>query len=549
MKSSLLSKEKLKTPVQHRYYLLMLAISSSVLMWLGWPTKPLAFLLFIGFAPLLAIEDYISKHDYRRPGRTFFGYIYLSLLLWNLLTTWWVYNSTIVGAIFMLLANALLMSLPFVLFRITKKAAGANWGYFGFVLYWITFEYIHLNWDISWPWLTLGNGFASFPEWVQWYEYTGVFGGTLWILLANLAFFFALLKDEAILRGIFRWRSLVYIALWLIVPIIYSYAKYYNYEDIGQPVEVVALQPNIDPYTEKFAGSEHFIPYEEQAARFMELSKTKLTDTTQFLLWPETAFDGLYYEPTFQQSPIFEDVIAFKQQYPRLSLVTGMTSYIIYEDQQDITPTARYREGIGSYDVFNTAMFVSDDSEVIFYHKSKLVPGVEIMPYPQVLGFLTDAIFNLGGTSGGYGRQAERTVFFDQDSIGGAPAICYESIYGDFLAEYVRNGANLIFIITNDGWWGNTPGHRQHLAYASLRAIELRRSIARSANTGISAFINQRGDIKQATEYWEQDVIRGTVYASAHLTFYAQHGDYLARTAAWLSVFVLLAALVKQRIL
>ena len=534
--------------MQHRYYLLILALSSSILMWLGWPTKPLAFLLFIGFAPLFAIEDHISRHDYRHPGRTFFGYIYVSLLLWNLLTTWWVYNSTAIGAIFMLLANALLMSLPFVLFRITKKAAGTNWGFFGFVLYWMTFEYIHLNWDISWPWLTLGNGFASFPEWVQWYEYTGVFGGTLWILLANIAFFFALFKDEAILQGIYRWRSLIYIVLWLVVPILYSYIRYYNYEDIGKPVEIVALQPNIDPYTEKFAGSESFIPYEEQAARFMALSKTKLTDSTQFLLWPETAFDGMYYEPGFRETPIFDEVLQFKRQYPKLSLVTGMTSYQIYNDPAEVTPTARYREDVGNYDVFNTALFVSNNNEVVYYHKSKLVPGVEIMPYPQVLGFLTEAIFNLGGTSGGYGRQAERTVFFDQDSVGGAPAICYESIYGEFLARYVRNGANLIFIITNDGWWGNTPGHKQHLAYASLRAIELRRSIARSANTGVSAFINQRGDISQATEYWKQDVIRGTVRASNQLTFYAQYGDYLARTAAWLSVFVLLAALVKQRI-
>ena len=106
----------------------------------------------------------------------------------------------------------------------------------------------------------------------------------------------------------------------------------------------------------------------------------------------------------------------------------------------------------------------------------------------------------------------------------------------------------MIFIITNDGWWGNTAGHKQHLHYASLRAIETRRSIARSANTGISAFINQRGDIEQATEYWEPAVIQGTIRANDQMTFYGRHGDYLARTAAWLSVFVFLAALVKGKI-
>src|SRR5574343_444659 len=70
-----------------------------------------------------------------------------------------------------------------------------------------------------------------------------------------------------------------------------------------------------------------------------------------------------------------------------------------------------------------------------------------------------------------------------------APAVCYESVYGDFMAKYIRSGAEVICIITNDGWWGNTPGHRQHLAYAKLRAIETRKQIIRSANTGISCFV------------------------------------------------------------
>ena len=499
-------------------------------------------------APLFAIEKRASYEHYRHPGRVFFGYTYLTLFLWNILTTWWVYHSTSVGAVFMLLANALLMSIPFVLFRITRRAAGESWGFFGFVLYWIAFEYVHLNWDVSWPWLTLGNGFASFPEWVQWYEYTGVFGGTLWLLLGNIAFYFVFLRDGALWQGIIRWRSLLYVLLWIMLPIICSYVMYLRYEEQGKPVEVVVLQPNIDPYTEKFAGGENFIPYEEQVERFAALTEQELTPQTKFVLWPETAFDGAYWESTFERTEVYERIMQFTKRHPSLSLVTGMTSLIQYEQPSEVTPTARYSQELGSYDVFNTAFFVPDQGAPLYYHKSKLVPGVEIMPYPEVLGFLSDLIFNLGGTSGGFGRQAERTVLYNSDSLGGAPTICYESIYGDYLTRFVRNGAEMIFIITNDGWWGNSPGHKQHLAFATLRAVETRRSIARSANTGISAFIDQRGDIHQATDYWEPAVIRGTLQANDHLTFYARHGDYLARTAAWLAIFVLLAALVKGKI-
>lgn len=529
------------------YYLLLLSVTSGVLFWLGWPPFKFPFFLFFAIVPLLAIENYCTLENYRRPGRVFFGYAYLTLFLWNILTTWWVYNATLVGAIFMVLANALLMTLPWLLYRMTKRFAGQTWGLFSLVLYWMTFEYIHLNWDLSWPWLTLGNGFAAQYAWVQWYEYTGVFGGTLWVLLGNIALYRIFFQPTGTLVQQLRWRPLLFTVGWLALPIIYSYIVYFNYDAQGTPIEVVALQPNIDPYTEKFVGSENFIPYEEQVDRFIAQSEQVLTPETQFLLWPESAFDGSYYEPSFADSKIFQKILDFKDRYPDLALVTGMTSYIIYDKDKVAPATARFREDIGYFDVFNTALFVDERNAEVFYHKSKLVPGVEILPYPQVFRVISETIFDLGGSAGGFGRQAERTVLYDADSVGAAPAICYESIYGDFLAEFIRNGAGLIFIITNDAWWGNTPGYVQHLQYASLRAIEFRRSIGRSANTGISAFFNQRGDILQPTEYWEPAVIRETICANEEITFYARHGDYLARTAAWLSPLVFLAAFVKRK--
>jgi apolipoprotein N-acyltransferase len=124
-----------------------------------------------------------------------------------------------------------------------------------------------------------------------------------------------------------------------------------------------------------------------------------------------------------------------------------------------------------------------------------------------------------------------------------AAVICYESIYGEFIGRFVRNGAELIFVITNDGWWGDTPGHRQHFSFSRLRAVETRRSIARSANTGISAFINQRGDVLQESEYWVPAVLKQSMNANSNITFYSMNGDYLARIASFISVMLLLIAI------
>ena len=550
------AKENAELPKGRHSVLLAYALAAGLLLWLGWPVKPLPFLLFMGLVPLLLIGRYIDQHAFKRKRLWYFLYVYLGLLVFNLGTTWWVGKSTVGGAIGMLVANALLMYLPWGLFRITQRMAGNRWGYFGLVLYWLSFEYLHLNWQLGWPWLTLGHGFAIVPQWVQWYEFTGALGGTLWIWLVNLLLYFTFFEKTATqaatpllaaLKSPHRKR--LFGALFLVlVPIAAGYIRYFTYQEQGTEVEVVAIQPNIDPYTEKFQGSENFIPFGEQVDRFVQLSEAAMTPETAFVLWPETAIDYWFYEDRIRRYGLILRAQRFIEKHPGSSLVTGLVSALRFKNKEDGPPEVRYSKKRGYVAVYNTAMLINDSSRYHFYHKSKLVPGVEIMPYPQVFKVLAKVMLDLGGTSGGYGRQDTVTVFSNSQGVTGAPNICYESVFGAHTARFAAQGAQLIFIITNDAWWGNTDGHRHLLHYARLRAIETRRSIGRSANTGISAFINQRGDLSQPTEYGVQTAIRGQLHANEAITVYALHGDYIGRTAAWLMFFVFLAAVVKRRL-
>ena len=180
------------------------------------------------------------------------------------------------------------------------------------------------------------------------------------------------------------------------------------------------------------------------------------------------------------------------------------------------------------------------------YIKSKLVIGVETMPYPEYLGFLRKLTIRLGGTFRSNGVQEFRENLYSlDDSTGVAPVICYESIFGEFVSDYIKEDAGFIFVITNDGWWGDTPGYRQHLSYSRLRAIENRRSVARSANTGISCLINQKGQVLQHTNYWEPDALRGELNVNDKLTFYTRHGDFIPRTAYFFSLLLLLYTLTR----
>jgi len=175
---------------------------------------------------------------------------------------------------------------------------------------------------------------------------------------------------------------------------------------------------------------------------------------------------------------------------------------------------------------------IENSAEVKFYHKSKLVPGAEKLPFPAVFSFIAPVFDKLGGSVSGWGWQDKPDVFYSQGGVGVAPVICYESLWGSWIGESVKNGAQFIAVITNDGWWGNTSGKDQHLLYAKLRAIETRRWVVRSANTGISGFINQRGDVVKKSKWWVRDALKQDINLNDTITTYVNNGDFLAKIAA-----------------
>jgi apolipoprotein N-acyltransferase len=329
----------------------------------------------------------------------------------------------------------------------------------------------------------------------------------------------------------------------VVLPISLSLLIGSRYQEKGATAEVLAIQPNFDPYQEKFEGGDKFIPYQAQLQRMFELTEQNLTPQTKMVLWPETALEENNWEATFDANPKTLQIRNFLTRHPGLRLVTGATTLTTYPNKEAASASARFRDDIGYYDFFNTAVHFPGPAEPIgFYHKSRLVPGVEGVPH-----WLSAFVIDLGGAAGGLGSQEERTVFRSaaaDSTLRLAPVICYESVYGDFVADYVQHGATLIGIITNDGWWSDSPGYRQHLQYATLRAIETRRDVARSANTGISGFINQKGEITQRTNWWVPAVARGTVHLNTDITFYVRYGELIGRGAQILAVLLLVFSLV-----
>jgi len=512
-------------------------IFSGFLLSCGWSDYSLGLVLLFAFIPLLWVEDEIFKLNIKHSTPAIFVYSYISFFTFNTIATWWIWNSSAFGAIMALVFNSLFMSIVFVLFHKTKKRLGNKMGYAALIFFWVGFEYLHHNWDLSWPWLSLGNGFGNNIKLIQWYEYTGIFGGSIWILIINILGY-KIYDNYLNLKNKVDIRLSIFYSLIIITPILLSLIIYYSYKESGEKMEVVVVQPNIDPYNDKFGG----VSVNEQIDIFNNLASEKISENTIFVIGPETALPNGIWEDEIIYHPQVQAIAKLFELNNDINIVTGLSSYIAYPSGNKPTPTARkFKDSDEYYDSFNTAICFDIYGNLQLHHKSKLVLGVEKMPFPKTLGFLESFVIDLGGTTGSLGSQEKPTVFnCNESKFRIAPVICYESVYGEYLTEYINQEANVIFVITNDGWWGNTPGYKQHLRFSSLRAIELRKSIARSANTGISCFVNQRGDILQATKYWVQDVIRGDIYCSNKITFYAKYGDYLGRIASFISVIILL---------
>jgi apolipoprotein N-acyltransferase len=513
---------------------------SGLLLGLGFPGDVgLTFLMFVGFVPLFRMEQLVYQSS-EAPQRTkVFRYSFHAFVLWNILSTYWLSNASIPAGIFAILANSALMALTVVLLHQSRKII-PRFNFLPFVTYWLLFEYFHYRWELSWPWLTLGNSLAEWPSLIQWYDHTGVLGGSLWILLINLMVFNGLTnywKKE-------NWRTeALQLLLLLLVPCLVSVYQFNSERPSSSSAEVVIVQPNFEPHYERSQT-----PPAVQMTQMMGLATPQLSQETDYLVFPEGTF-GYFELGRFDNYPQIQQLRDLLLEYPNLKIIGGFSLFKDLGTKAIEGPFVREREENGQavyYEVYNAAVQMTADTKGIsIYKKSKLVPGPEFFPYSRLLGFLKPVVDQLGGSTASFGTQ-EKRLNFESPTASIAPVICYESVFGEYLSEYTKRGAQAIAVMTNDGWWDNTAGHRQHAATANIRAIENRRPVIRAASTGISCFIDSKGQARQRTGYDEAAAIQSEVYLSDEFSFYLKWGDMIGRLAMFISALFLLNTLVKS---
>ncbi|MBR2866144.1 MAG: apolipoprotein N-acyltransferase [Alistipes sp.] len=507
----------------HKFLLVILSVA---LLSAGWLVGT-GLTLLVALIPLLIIsENYTSStRDWWR----MCGWAALTFLLWYAATIWWVWIAAPIGPIAAGIVGTFYNLCAFMTYHYVSKRGPRALAYTLLIAIWIATEWAYNSADVmTFPWLLLGNGFSGDVWAVQWYEYTGIFGGTLWALCSNVAIF-----------EILRTRTTtakVRAAIFIVAPIILSLTLLYTYTPSGRHAQISVIQPNVPCYPEERMAADKLDPTAD-----VERLMGEVPATSTFVLMPESAMAylprvGSINEANIESiAPVIRDIYDNK---PSATKAIAGASTMRYYGDMPATETARYSDIYGWYDYFNSALLCNSGGAVEdIYHKGRLVIGVEAVPLKELFDLFE---VDLGGVAGQLGWGKEFKIF-ENNGVRIAPAICYEGLYGEFMTGFANKGAEVIGVISNDGWWGNTPGHKRLFDFCRLRAIECRRAIARSANTGISGFISPIGTTIGDRLTWDEE---GTLTAQLELrsdkTIYVLYGDWIARIATYIAVLSLL---------
>lgn len=529
-------KNAFSVPTKAKY--LFLSLLTGVSLGTIWISEQTGLTLLIVFIPLLWVEHQLFTQKKQHTAGAVFGYAYLAFAVWNMIALWWSYRIGWFAVATPVVINAFFMAVVFWVFHISKRRLGKNFGYSSLIFFWLGFEYLHANWGLAFPWLNLGNGLANNPWLFQWYEWTGAAGGSFWVLITNILIIRLLIYylREHTLRGIIV--DLFLLLVLITVPIVVSMHLYNNYTEAENSVEIVVIQPNIDPYNDKFSDAS----INEQLAEMLALADSASSTNTRYIIAPETAIADYIWRDSLLVNKHICQIQNFLSKHEQTIWISGLFLNEKITDRRHISGVSHKVQGEeGYYNTYNAVVHINKDSVCNIYKKKYLMLGSEKIPFGGVFALANRFIVSLGGENKALApaNVPNTLTHCSRDTLTTISVICWESAFGEYVSRAAALGADFIFIHTNDGW-GTAAGAYQHLRYAQLRAVETRRSIARSANTGISAFINQRGDIIQQTKWQHTAVLRADLNANGKITFYAKTGDYIGRIAAFFAILLLL---------
>ncbi|HEY1404785.1 MAG TPA: apolipoprotein N-acyltransferase [Pyrinomonadaceae bacterium] len=526
---------------------------SALLLGLSYPSYPyvrlevLAWVWMVPVLPALRSVESLPK---------FLRNVFLMFLCVAVIGMSWLALSTLSGALLLFLFYPLIVSVPFVVFYFVRRTLGWRAALLSLPFVCTAWDWIYHGTEGSIGWFSIGVTQSNLYWLVQYADITGVWGITFWLALFNVLVVIAIEDWRARVGAaaahpgrmkrtqVFLVRRLACVTgLMLLVPLTYAAYVFAGdrraAKDEGKELDLMLVQPNINPW-EKLTPDSRDVVLRKTIGltnRALTASETK----PDLIIYPESAVPYVLSESKDGREALYRAITRW--QTP---LLTGLL------DVGD-------NDG-GEREVFNAAALFSPLAEEAgkrlnvgrsaTYHKRVLVPFVERVPYSDRFPALRSLALNIGaGDATGQGHKA--TVFTFRTRRGAeariATAICYEYLYPAQVSELVAGGAQMLALITNEGWFSTTHGEYQLAAFSRLRSIETRRAVARVGNTGITQIVDALGRVRKDVPWWSEQTLRAKVRLSDEMSLYVRYPDYFPKACAWVALALLLAAVVRAR--
>jgi len=451
--------KRLKSFFTHPY---LLAALSAVLLRLAYPTFDLWFCAWFALIPLYAALD-------RQQARGVFPTAFLAGFLFFGLTLYWIVYVTLPGAVVL----SLYLGLYVGLFGLAFRFARARFGWAGrcvwLASFWVVLEYLRSHVMTGFPWALLAYTQASNVLAIQIADIIGAYGVSFLLVFTNTAFFEALTArgSSRAVRVLRPAGIAAVLALWL------GYGAWRLGQDphLSSPLKVSLVQGNI-------AQEIKWVPRFSQNifSKYTLLTQiVRLKDDPDVIVWPETSFPDLL-EAGVDDAPL-----------RKLARAVGR-------------PLLIGSIRLDGWDYFNSAfLYLPSGALAGLYDKLHLVPFGEYLPWRKGLPFLSRIVpiedFTPGRSATVFPLRGERCPLMRASVL-----ICFEDIFPELASAFVRQGADLLINMTNDGWFQDTAAPYQHFQASVFRAVENRVYVVRVANTGISCVIDDAGRLVARAE-------------------------------------------------
>lgn len=507
-----------------------MASVSAIILGFSFPPFPLGIIACFGFVPFFLLVEKIDSFT------RFFRYSYCLFFLFTLIALYWVGGFTHFRDPYLMIAGAalffwqpLFFTIPASIYFWFSKNTQSQYAVFFFPFLWVTFEWLYALGEFAFPWLSIGNTQTYNLEKIQYADITGVYGISFWVLLLNALVFLVVKNIQQNVSKNTKYSLFGLILFLYVTPSIYSWVAKNSIAilDESRTVSIGIVQPNIDPWM-KWEGMNTVSGRWHQIQSLLKLIRENINENTDIVVLPESAI--------LLNLPVFNvEAEKTKKIIDSLNvvLISGYAKVKYYEGDQAPSSSNVLKGSNIRYDSFNSILMMEPGSDLIqSYSKMRLVPFAERIPYADDVPYLIEPL-RWGVGISNWGKGTDSTLFFSRTlQTNFLSMVCYESVFPEFVASFVNKGAEFLIFITNDSWWGNTSGARQHNQFAVLRAVENRRWIIRCANGGISSFIDPFGTMYDKTDMYEKAYIQRAITPFSNKTFYTIHGDIFARICA-----------------